>query len=34
VHITKATVIEGTAGLTDDEKAAWEALPADLKSVK
>lgn len=34
VHITKATVIEGTAGLNDDEKAAWAALPADLKSVK
>ncbi|HPF69873.1 MAG TPA: peptidylprolyl isomerase [Candidatus Krumholzibacteria bacterium] len=34
VHITKATVIEGTAGLTDDEKAAWAALPADLKNAK
>ncbi len=34
VHITKATVISGTAGLTAAEQAAWQALPADLKSVK
>lgn len=34
VHITRATVVEGTAGLSEDEMAAWAALPADLKSVK
>lgn len=34
VHITRATVVEGTAGLTPDEQAAWAALPADLKNVK
>jgi len=31
VAIDKATVIESAAGLTADEKAAWDALPADLK---
>ena len=25
VHITKVIVVEGTAGLTDDEKAAWDS---------
>jgi peptidyl-prolyl cis-trans isomerase B (cyclophilin B) len=34
VHISKASVIEGTGGLSDDEKAAWEALPAELRNVK
>ncbi len=34
VHITKATVIDGTAGLTPDEQKAWDELPAELKSQK
>jgi peptidyl-prolyl cis-trans isomerase B (cyclophilin B) len=34
VAIEKVTVIEGIADLTDAEKAAWVALPADLKSGK
>jgi cyclophilin family peptidyl-prolyl cis-trans isomerase len=34
VAIQKVTIIEGTDGLDDDEKAAWDAMPADLKSAK
>lgn len=34
VAINKVTIIEGTDGLTAEEKAAWEALPAGLKNVK
>lgn len=33
IQIT-ATVIEGTAGLTAAERAAWDALPANLKDVR
>ena len=32
VAIDKMTIIEGVAGLTELEKAAWDELPADLKS--
>jgi peptidyl-prolyl cis-trans isomerase B (cyclophilin B) len=32
VAITRAVVIRGTGGLTDDERAAWDALPADLQN--
>ncbi len=32
VSITRITIIEGTGDLTADEKAAWDALPADLKT--
>jgi len=34
VVVNKVTIIDGTGDLTADEKAAWDALPADLKSVK
>lgn len=34
VAINKVTIIEGLGGLTDDEKAAWEALPANLQAAK
>jgi peptidyl-prolyl cis-trans isomerase B (cyclophilin B) len=34
VAIKKVTVMEGTDDLTDEEKAAWEALPDGLKNVK
>ena len=32
VAINKVTIIEGIGGLTDDEKAAWDAMPAELKN--
>lgn len=32
VQIIKATVLDGTAGLTAAESAAWNALPANLKT--
>lgn len=34
VHIVKATVLDGTSGLTADELKAWNELPANLKSLK
>lgn len=34
VQIIKATVIEGTAGLTPAERAAWDAMPAALKDAR
>jgi peptidyl-prolyl cis-trans isomerase B (cyclophilin B) len=34
VAILKAVVIDGTSGLTDAEKAAWDDLPVQLKSVE
>jgi peptidyl-prolyl cis-trans isomerase B (cyclophilin B) len=34
VAINGVGIIEGTAGLTAEEKAAWDELPADLKNVK
>jgi peptidyl-prolyl cis-trans isomerase B (cyclophilin B) len=34
VAINRAFVIEGVGGLTADEKAAWDAMPDDLKNVK
>ncbi len=34
VHINKITMFEGTSDLTADEKSAWDALPAEKKSVK
>ncbi len=34
VSILSMEVIEGTVELDADEKAAWEAMPADLKNVK
>ena len=34
VAIDKLTIIEGVAGLTDLEKAAWDEMPADLKTGK
>ena len=34
VHVTGATVFRGTDGLTADEQAAWQELPADLKSME
>ena len=34
VTIRKVTIIEGVDGLTAEEKAAWDALPAGLKNVK
>ena len=34
VVILKVEILEGTDGLTGEEAAAWEALPADRKSVK
>ncbi|MCK9994877.1 MAG: peptidylprolyl isomerase [Candidatus Krumholzibacteria bacterium] len=34
VAINKATIIVGVAGLLPVEKAAWEEMPADLKSAK
>jgi peptidyl-prolyl cis-trans isomerase B (cyclophilin B) len=34
VMIEKVTVIEGVAGLNETEKAVWDALPAELQSVK
>lgn len=34
VHITKATAFKGIDGLTEQEKADWDALPAELKNVK
>ena len=33
VILTKAEVIEGVGGLTAEEKAAWEAMPAELKTA-
>jgi peptidyl-prolyl cis-trans isomerase B (cyclophilin B) len=33
VAINKVVVIEGVGGLTAAEKAAWDALPAELKSA-
>ena len=34
VHVSKVTIITGTAGLTTEEQAAWDVLPAELKSVR
>ena len=34
VAINRVTIIEGTGDLSDAEKAAWDALPAELKNVK
>jgi len=34
VHINKISVFEGTGDLTDEEKTAWDALPAEKKSVQ
>ena len=34
VVIRKMTIIDGTGDLTAEEKAAWEALPAERKNVK
>lgn len=34
VQIIKATVFEGTAGLTAAERAAWDKLPANLKDAR
>lgn len=34
VAIDKVTIIEGTDGLTADEKAAWDALAPELKTGK
>lgn len=34
VAIKKMTIIEGTDGLNEVEKAAWEALPPELQSAK
>ena len=34
VQTIKATVIDGTAGLTAAEKKAWDAMPAALKNVR
>ena len=34
VAINRVTIIEGTGDLSDAEKAAWEALPAEMKNVK
>jgi hypothetical protein len=34
VAINGIAILEGTGGLTPEEKAAWDALPADLKNVK
>ena len=34
VTLAKVTIIDGVAGLTPEEKAAWEALPASLQSVE
>lgn len=34
VQIIKATVLEGTAGLTAAERTAWDALPASLKDIR
>lgn len=34
VQINKATVIEGTAGLSAAERTAWDALPVALKNVR
>ena len=34
VAIDKVIIIEGVAGLTAAEKAAWDEMPADLQSVK
>jgi cyclophilin family peptidyl-prolyl cis-trans isomerase len=34
VQILKATVIDGTEGLTAAERKAWDALPATLKNVR
>ncbi|MBK8166423.1 MAG: peptidylprolyl isomerase [bacterium] len=33
VQIIKATVLEGTTGLSAAERGAWDALPASLKDV-
>lgn len=34
VHVSKITVLDGLEGLTPEEKAAWDELPAELKSVQ
>jgi cyclophilin family peptidyl-prolyl cis-trans isomerase len=34
VHITKITVFEGIGDLTNEEKTAWDALPAGKKIVQ
>lgn len=34
VQVIAATVLEGTRELTKAEKAAWEALPAELKDIR
>lgn len=34
VHIKKIDVFEGTGSLNDAEKTAWDALPAEKKSVQ
>jgi peptidyl-prolyl cis-trans isomerase B (cyclophilin B) len=34
VTIEKVTIIEGVAGLSEAEKAAWDEMPAELRSVK
>lgn len=34
VALNKSVIIEGTGGLTPEEKAAWDAMPAGLKNVK
>ncbi len=34
VVILSAEIIEGVDGLTDDEKAAWDLVPANLRNVK
>lgn len=34
VAINGVGIIEGVDGLTAEEKAAWEAMPSDLKNVK
>lgn len=34
IAIMKAEIIEGVDGLRDDEKAAWEQVPAELRNAK
>lgn len=34
VAINKVTIIEGAGGLNEAEKAAWDAMPPELQSVK
>ena len=34
VAIDQTVIIDGVGGLTADEKAAWDEMPADLKPVQ